>query len=175
MPNIVNRIVSKELTHELSDATGMVLVTFGGLTVSESEDLRAKLAEKGVKFRMVRNSLARRVMADRGVEFGEGALAGNTAIAYGDAEAAINAAKILTEKEVKKAGKVKLQAGLLDGDILAGQDAQALADVPDKDTLRAMILGAISGPARGLVTVLDANQASIARVLQAHVDEGEAE
>ncbi len=174
MPNIVNRMVSKELAGELSNADGMVVVSFGGLTVSESEDIRSKMAARGVKFRMVRNTLARRILADRGVEFGKGALTGNTAIAYGDAEAAIAAAKILTEKDVKKAGKVKLQAGLLDGDILAGADAQALADVPDKDTLRAMILGCISGPARGLVTVLDGNQASLARVLQAHVDKGEA-
>ncbi len=174
MPNIVNRIVSKELQSELGEANGMVFVSFGGLTVSESEDLRGKLAEKGVKIRMVRNSLARRVLADRGLEFDKGALVGNVAIAYGDAEAAINAAKILTEKEVKKAGKVKLKAGLLDGEVLAGQDAHALADVPDKDTLRAMMLGALSGPARALVTIFDANQSSIARVLQAHADQEEA-
>lgn len=173
MPSIVNKIVTKELTNELKDADGMVLVSFGGLTVSESEDLRSKLAEKGVKFRMVRNSLARRILAERGVEFDKGALTGNTAIAYGDAEAAINAAKILTDKEVRQAGKVKLQAGLLDGEVLAGNDAKALADVPDKDTLRAMMLGCLSGPARSLVTIFDANQSSIARVLQAHVDEEE--
>lgn len=174
MPNIVNRIVSKELSRELNDADGMVLVSFGGLTVSESEDLRSKLAEKGVGFRMVRNSLARRILAERGIEFDKHALSGNTAIAYGDAEAAINAAKIFTDKDVKKAGKVKLQAGLLDGEVLAGQDANALAGIPDKDTLRAMMLGCLSGPARSLVTIFDANQASIARVLQAHADQEEA-
>ena len=173
MPSIVNKIVERELTNEFSSADGMVLVSFGGLSVSESEDLRAKLAEKDVKFRMVRNSLAKRVLKERGIEFDKSVLSGNVAIAYGDAEAAINAAKILTDKELKKAGKVKLKAGLLDGEVLEGADANALADVPDKDTLRAKILGCLSGPARGLVTVLDANGSSLARVLQAHVDEGE--
>lgn len=173
MPSIVNKIVERELTHEFSDADGMVLVSFAGLSVSESEDLRGKLAEKNVKFRMVRNSLAKRVLKERGIEFDKGILTGNVAIAYGDAEAAINAAKVLTDKEVKKAGKVKLKAGLLDGELLQGPEANALADVPDKDTLRAKILGCLSGPGRGLVTVLDANGSSIARVLQARVDQGE--
>lgn len=173
MPNIVNQLVNQELEHEFQDAQGMLLVSFGGLTVSESENLRGKLAEKGVQFRMVRNSIARRVLKARGVEFEAGALVGNTAIAYGDAEAAIHAAKVLTDKDVKKAGKVQVQAGLLDGDILGQQDASALADVPDKDTLRAKILGCISGPAQGLVGCLNGNPAGLARLLQARIDKGE--
>ena len=40
-------------------------------------------------------------------------------------------------------------------------------------TLQAMLLGALSGPARSLATVLDANQSSLARVLQARADQGE--
>ena len=173
MPSIVNQIVSRELAGEFDGVNGMVLVSFGGLTVAESESLRGKLAEKNVKFRMVRNALARRILAERGVQFDKGVLTGNVAIAYGDAEAAISAAKVLTDKDLKKAGKVKVRGGLLDGEVLGDKDAAALADVPDKDTLRAQLLGCISGPARGLVTVLDANGASVARVLQARVDKGE--
>lgn len=170
MTNIVNQLVQKELTNEFNGVDGMVLVTFGGLTVKESEDLRGKLAEKGVRFKMVRNSLARRVLADRGVEFDSGALTGNTGIAYGDAEAAINAAKIFTDKDVKKAGKVKLQGGYLDGEVLGQQDTTQLANVPDKDTLRAQLLGCISGPARGIATVVDALPTGFARVLQGRAD-----
>jgi large subunit ribosomal protein L10 len=62
---------------------------------------------------------------------------------------------------------------MLEGNMLGEADAQALADVPDRDTVNAMILGAISGPARGLVGVLAANPAGLARLLQAKVDKGE--
>ena len=44
MPNLVNRLVVKELQQELGTAEGMVLVSFGGLTVKESESLRNALA-----------------------------------------------------------------------------------------------------------------------------------
>src|SRR5437868_10961127 len=107
MPNVVNRLVSQELAQAFKDAEGMVVVSFGGLTVKESEGLRNKMAEKGVKLRMVRNSLARRVLKERGLDLGEDALTGNTAIAYGKAEAAVHAAKLFTSPEIKKAGKVK--------------------------------------------------------------------
>ena len=176
MPNIVNQMVVRELEDEFKDAEGMVLVSFGGLTVEENEDLRGKLAEKNVKFRMVRNKLAKRVLADRDVVFPEEeALKGNTGIAYGDAEAAIDAAKIFNDKEVKKAGKVAFKAAVLEGNALDAKSAKALADLPDRDTLHAQLLGVISGPARGLATVINAVPSGVARVIQAHVDEGEGE
>ena len=48
----------------------------------------------------------------------------------------------------------------------------ALADVPDRDTLNAMLLGAISGPARSLASLVAAPGGAMARVLQARVDAG---
>ena len=173
MPNIVNKMVVRELTEEFKDAEGMVLVSFAGLTVEESDALRGKLAEKNVSFKMVRNSLARRVLAEKNLTFPDAAaLKGNTGVAYGDAEAAINAAKIFDDKAVRKAGKVTFKGAVLEGNALDAQSAKALADLPDRDTLHSMLLGVISGPARGLATVINAVPSSIARVIQAHVDEG---
>ena len=73
--------------------------------------------------------------------------------------------------KLAKAGKLNVRGGVLEGNLLNANDAAALANVPDRRTLQAMLLGAISGPARGLVTVLDANQSGLARVLQAHIDQ----
>ena len=173
MPNIVNKMVVAELENEFKDAEGMVLVSFSGLSVEESDGLRGKLAEKNVNFKMVRNSLARRVLADKNIEFPEAdALKGNTGVAYGDAEAAVDAAKIFNDKEVRKAGKVAFKGALLEGNALDAKSAKALADLPDRDTLHAMLLGCIAGPARGLATVINAVPSSVARVIQAHADEG---
>jgi ribosomal protein L10 len=121
---------------------------------------------------MVRNALARRVLAERGVEFGADVLIGNVGIVYGSAEGVINASKLLTSAELKKSGKLPIRAGLLESVVLSPNDAKALAGVPDKQTLRAKLVGLISAPSRGLVTVLAANPAGVARLLQARVDAG---
>ena len=173
MPNLVNRMIVSELTSELASMESMLMVSFAGLTVEESEGLRSAMAAKGVQFRMVRNSLAKRVLAEQGIQFDD-QFTGNTAIAYGPAEAAIHAAHILTEKEVKKAGKVKLKAGMLDGRVLDGKEALALADIPDRDTLHAQIASVIAGPLRGIASVLNATPSGLARVLQARADQLEA-
>ena len=118
MPNIVNKMVVRELTSEFKDAEGILAMSFGGLTVKRTEELRGQLAEKGVRFRMVRNSLCRRVLADRGVELQPGTLKGNTGLAYGDIEAIIGAAKVFADKEVKKREAGDFQSRLLGRNIL---------------------------------------------------------
>ena len=167
MPSLVNRLVVGELAKELAGAQGMLFLSFGGLTVKESEALRGKLASKGVRVRMVRNALARRVLADRGFEVADGVLAGNTAIAWGNSEAAVHAAKFATEPEVKKIGKVKIRAGVLDGALLTEKDAAALAGIPDRKTLQAKLLACLSGPARGLVATLNGLPGGVTRVIHA--------
>ena len=113
---------------------------------------------------------AKLALKDRGLEAPEDLLKGNVAVAWGDAEAAIGVAKAVTESPLKKAGKVGMRGGVLEGNVLGASDAAALADVPDRPTLQAKLLGVISGPARSLVTVLDANQSGLARVIQARID-----
>jgi large subunit ribosomal protein L10 len=172
MPNLVNEWVVREMTADWKEAEAMVLVTFGGLDIPETNHIRNEIATKGAKLKMVRNRLARKVLCERGIDMPVESFTGNTAIAYGDAEQVIGAAKVLTDKDVKKTKKVTFKAGYMQGEVLDAKDAAALADLPDRDTVNAMLLGVISGPARGLATLINAVPSSVARVLQARVDEG---
>lgn len=171
MPNIVNKLTLKELSTSWKDAEGMLFFSMAGLTMEENEELRGALFESGATVKMVRNRVAMLALAENGFEVDKGTFSGNVAVAWGDAEATIGAAKVVTGSKLKKDGKIGVRGGVLEGNLLGASDAAALSDVPDRPTLQAKLLGCISGPARGLVTVLDANQSSLARVLQARVDE----
>jgi len=171
MPNLVNRLVLKELQNELGTCDGMVIASFAGLSVKESEGLRNELSKKGCGLTMVRNSLARRVLAERGFELADGILAGNTAIAFGNAEAVIHASKAFQSAEVKKAGKVKIRAGALEGKLLSAADAQALSKVPDRKTLNSQLLGLFQGPSRSIAALVHAVPGGAARVLKARADQ----
>ena len=172
MPNVINEMIVRELSDSFKDAEGMLIVSLGGLTVSETEDLRDGLAEKGVHLRMVRNRLAKRAMAASGKEVPADLFLGNVAMAWGDVETAIDAAKVVSKSQAKKDGKIAVRGGLLEGNLLDAAEAAHLAKLPGRDELRAMMLGAISGPARGLVGLLAAPGGAMARVIQARVDAG---
>jgi len=170
MPNFVNTLVSNEYRALLDGQEGLLVVSAAGLTVSETESLRVQLDKGGARLKMVRNALARLALAERGFEFPADAFVGNVVVVYGNTEAAIHAAKVLTAPEVRKAGKITLRGGVLDGSQLSASDAVLLADTPDKNTLRAQLLGVLQGPARGLASLLNALPSGMARVLQARID-----
>jgi large subunit ribosomal protein L10 len=170
MPNLVNRLISTEYQGLLARAQGVLVISLGGVTVKELEKLRNQLAKDGGRIRMIRTSLMRRTLAEKGFEASAEMLAGNTGIAYGSIEATIAAAKLMTSPEVKKPGKITIRGAIFDGALLGPRDALALADLPDMKTLRGRLVGCIAGPLRGLVTTLDGLPAGTARVLQARVD-----
>ncbi|HVS18617.1 MAG TPA: 50S ribosomal protein L10 [Planctomycetota bacterium] len=170
MPNLVNTLVSNEYRALLDGHEGLLVASAPGLTVSETEALRVEFDKAGARMRMVRNALARRALSERGFEFPADAFVGNVTLVFGSAEATIHAAKVLTSPAVRKAGKIALRGGVLDGSQLSASDAVLLADTPDKLTLRAQLLGVLQGPARGLASLLNALPSGVARVLQARID-----
>jgi len=170
MPNLINRLIVRELSQDFEGAEGMVVVALDGLSVEETEGLRNGLAERGVRMRMVRNRLARIALAERGVEAPADLLVGNVGLVCGGIEDAIHAAKVLHQSDARKSGKVTLRGGLLEGNLLGASEAQALAELPGRDELRARLLRVISGPAQGLVGLLHAPQSALARVIQAHAE-----
>lgn len=178
MPNLINRMVVRELNEAFESAESLVFVSLSGLTVAETEALRSALAERGVRLRMVRNRLARLALSERGFEAPEGMLVGNVACVWGGPEDAIHAAKVLHESDARRGGKVELRGGMLEGNLLAASDAVALASLPGREELRAKLLGTIQAPLQRLVSLAQAPQAALARVLQARLDaapEGQAE
>ncbi|MBL8862738.1 MAG: 50S ribosomal protein L10 [Planctomycetes bacterium] len=171
MPSLVNRLIVKDLAAAFEQAEGLIVVTYGGLTAVENETLRDKLAEKRCELRLVRNALARIVLKQRGHEVPAEHFTGNIAIAYGDAEAVIHAAKTFTSPEAKKLNKVAVRMGLLEGRLLGSADVVELADVPDRATLQARLLGCVSGPARGLVSAMNAVPSALVRLLSARAEQ----
>lgn len=172
MPNVVKQMMIRELSRELKDAEGMLVVSMSGLTVAETEVLRDKLAEASVPLRMVPNRLARIALKDRGLEPPADLFKGNVAISWGGPEAAIHAAKVMKEAPARKDGRLAYLGGLLEGNFLGATDAASMAEMPGRDELRSKILGCLSGPARGLVVCLAGPGSGLARVIQARIDKG---
>jgi len=173
MPNIINKLIVKELSDAFESAEGMVICSVEGLSVVETELLRDGLAEHGVQLRMVRNRLARIAMKERGIEAPDDMLVGNIACAWGSPEAAINAAKVLHKSPARKEGKIAFKGGLFEGELLDAKATTGLAALPGKDELRGMMVSLLAAPARNLVCLLAAPSSSLARVLQARVDKEE--
>jgi len=174
MPNMINKLLVSEFEREFKDKGSFLILEFRGLKAQDAHELRGKMKEKGIRFRVVKNRLAKIAFERNGIgELGQ-ALAGQCAVIYGeDEEAAIQAAKILQEamKGVKPEQRpARIRGAYMDGETLPAEKAAYLHTLPDKATIRAQIVGAIQAPLRGLAAVLAAPGASIARALNARAE-----
>ncbi len=173
MPNIVNESLVKDLEQEFQSMGSCVVVEHGAVGPQQDIDIRTQLREAGVKYRLVRTRLAKRALADISPDLGD-SLKGRCGFAIAEEEGAIKAAKILKEwiKKQKEA-PIAIRAGLVEGQVYSGDQAEQIAALPDRDTVNTQIVSAISGPARSLASVLNAVAGGLARCIQAKIDKGE--
>ena len=166
------RIEKQYLVNSIVDAVKnsdyVYFVSYAGLTVKSFSELRNQLAAAGAKCTVQKNTLIKKA-ADQ-LELGLEAidLTASTAMVYGQGDCSA-VAKLLVEFG-KKQEQVKAKGGYMDGAVLSSAEVGALADLPAKPVLQAMLLGVLQAPARNLVTVLNAKAASIVNVVNAYKD-----
>jgi large subunit ribosomal protein L10 len=155
------------LRDALASAESVVLTGVSGLTVSEVSELRGKLHEAGVSYRVVKNTLAKRVVSEGDMSVLADDFKGPTAIAWSDDPVA--PAKILKNFQ-KDMEKFEIKAGYNAGKRLGLDEIKALADLPSLDELRAQILGTINGVTSKLLAQVNAPASNLVGVLQAKID-----
>lgn len=144
--------VIDRITEKLQSGSA-VLVDYQGMNVAQATDLRRKSRETGVEFIVAKNTLTRMAADRAGVSGLNEYLVGPTAIAF--SEDPVASAKLMAEF-ADLVESFDLKAGLLDSETILGEsDVIALSKLPSRDQLIAQIVGGISSPLTGFVTVLN--------------------
>ena len=155
--------VVKELTDKFSSAKSLVITDYLGLNVAEMTELRSKLREAGVEFKVVKNTLATIAANDVEMEEMTEYFSGPTAIAFGE-EDAVSPAKVLVEY-AKDHEVLEIKAGLLNGEIISKEKVESLAEIPSREELLAKAFASMKAPLSGLVNVLQGNIRGLVQVL----------
>ena len=161
--------VVAELSARLADAKAAFLADFRGLNVEQATELRAKLREAGVDYRVVKNTLLKLASQGTEAECLTGELTGPTAIALA-LEDPVATAKVLTEF-AKANDKFELKSGALGGKLLTDADIKALADLPSREQLLASMLSSMNAPLSNFVGTLAAIPRSLVTVMAAIRDQ----
>ena len=151
-----------------SSMSSAVFVDYAGLTVEQVTDLRNKFRERGVQYRVFKNTLIKKALSEESYidSLSEAALKGMTGVALSFEEPSA-AARILKEF-VKTNEKLQIKAGLMDGAVLDAKAVESqLASLPSKDEARAMLLATLNAPAQTFVRLLNAPAQNFALVLEA--------
>jgi large subunit ribosomal protein L10 len=162
--------VIDELHEKFARAKTAVITGYSGINVEQITELRSKLRQSKVEYRVVKNTLARKAAEGTSLAPLIDHFIGPVGIALGYDDV-VAPAKVLSDFS-KIQSKLELKVGVLDGKLLKQADIKALANLPSLDALRGKIVGLVQAPASRIARLLQAPGGQIARVIKAKADKG---
>ena len=145
--------VVNDVTGLAAKAQTLVLAEYRGIAVADMTRLCASARSNGVSLSVLKNTLARRAVADTGFAVLSDQMTGP--LIYGFSEDAVAAAKVVAEF-AKTNDKLVIRGGAYGGKALDANGVKQLASIPTKDVLLAQLLGLLQSPVSRTARVLAA-------------------
>ncbi len=166
-----------ELIKKFQDAKSVAFGQYAGMSVAEISDMRNKMREAGVEFRVAKKTLLRLAAKEAGLEIPDEILEGTIGAAF-SYEDVVSGPKLLktTSKEIEV---VKLMGGVMDGKVLSLEEIDELASLASREELLAKFVGMMRSPLQSFYGGISSPMSSFVRTLQEYgkqlPDEGAAE
>ena len=156
--------VVAEVAKQLVGAQAIVLAENRGMAVAAMTQLRAKARASGVYFRVMKNTLVRRAVADTPFSSLADKMVGP--LAYGISADPVAVAKLLSDF-AKGNEKFVIAGGAMPGQLMSAKQISALAALPSREELIARLLGTMQGPIVKLVRTMNEVPGKFVRTLAA--------
>jgi large subunit ribosomal protein L10 len=156
--------VVAEVAKQVAGAKAIVMAENRGMPVGDMTQLRAKARASGVYFRVVKNTLVRRAVADTPFAPLADRMVGP--LAYGIGSDPVAVAKVLNDF-AKSHEKFVITGGAMPGQVMSAKDVAALAALPSREELIAKLLGTMQAPIVKLARTLNEVPSKFVRTLAA--------
>ena len=156
--------VVAEVSAELAKAQAVVLAEYRSVPVKEMTELRRKARGSGVYLRVLKNTLARRAVADTPFKGLTDKMVGP--LAYGISSDPVAVAKVLQEF-AREHEKFVIKAGAMPNVLMAARDVADLARMPSRQELLAKLMATMQAPIAKFVRTLNEVPGKFARTLAA--------
>lgn len=165
------KAVVAEIVTEVATAQAIIVAEYRGLEVGQMTALRAKARSSGVYFRVLKNTLARRAVAE--TPFADLAQHMVGPLAYGISSDPVAVAKVLNDF-AKGNDKFIIKAGAMANQVMTSKEVATLANMPSREELLAKLLGTMQAPITKFVQTLNEVPTKFVRGLAAVRDQKQA-
>ncbi|HET7597732.1 MAG TPA: 50S ribosomal protein L10 [Burkholderiales bacterium] len=160
--------VVAEISAELAKAQAVVLAEYRSLQVAEMTELRRKARSSGVYLRVLKNTLARRAVADTPFKGLLEKMVGP--LAYGISADPVAAAKVLHEY-ARGNEKFVIRAGAMPDVVMSPKEVADLAGMPSRRELLAKLMATMQAPVAKLARTLNEVPGKFVRTMAAVHDQ----
>ena len=157
-----------EISAEVAKAQAIVLAEYRNLSVGNMTALRKKARSSGVYLRVLKNTLARRAVADTPFSGLSDQMVGP--LAYGISADPVAVAKVLHEFS-KENDKLVIKGGAMPNMVMTPRQVGDLARMPSRLELLAMLMGTMQAPVAKLARTLNEVPGKFVRTLAAVRDQ----
>jgi len=155
MPSQRNVQIVDELVDKLKSSSFIVSTGFQGVDVSIMTDFRRHLRQKGLEYRVIKNTLIK-IAADRvGIPQLDQVVTGSTGVVLGNGDP-VEMAKALIEYLKTSRAPITVQGALSNGSLLSSEEVNLLSALPPIQTLAGQLIGTLVGVLGGVVNQLNA-------------------
>lgn len=160
--------IVSEVSQVASTAVSMVAANYSGLTVAQMTKLRNRARDSGVYVRVVRNTLARKALADTSFVCVSEQLIGQLVLAFSTEEPGA-AARVMRDF-VKENNALEIKFLSIGGALLAANRLEAVAKLPSKDEAIAQLMAVMQAPIAKLAATIREPHAKLVRLFAAVKD-----
>jgi large subunit ribosomal protein L10 len=156
--------VVAEVAKVVAGAQAIILAENRGIAVADMTRFRAKARASGIYFRVVKNTLVRRAVAD--TPYAKLAEQMTGPLAYGIGIDPVAVAKVISDF-AKGNEKFVIRAGAMPGHVMSAKDVVALASLPSREELIARLMGTMQAPIAKFVRTLNEVPSKFVRTVAA--------
>lgn len=152
-----------ELEEKFKTAKGCIVTNYRGLNVARITRLRRRLAQDGVEFKVVKNTLARIALDRLGLKEAHVFFEGPSAAAFAFKDPVVAAKAILDFARDNK--ELEVKGAMVEGKVIEARDVRVLSELPPREILLARVVGHAAAPLTGFVSLLQAPLRNLVYVL----------
>lgn len=164
--------IAKDLHEKLAKSKVVIVTDYKGLNVAMINDLRNRLREFEIEFKVVKNSLLMRASQDTDASLIQDHFKGPSAVAlsYDDP---VSPARVLT-KFAEENDRLEIKVGVMEGKVIDAAAIKALSALPTREVLLGQLLSVMNAVPTACVRALSDLPRRMLNVLVALKDQKEA-
>ncbi len=167
MSKYVKELMMDQLRTDLDGSRSLLIVDLKDLDATAENILRRDLRKKSIRLRVLKNTLARRIFAEMGMDGLGRYLEGPSAVAWGGEGIAELAKEI--SKQVKNLKKPVIKGGAVDGIIVGPDQVEDITKLPSREVLIGQVLGLLLSPAQQAMALIGSPASTLVGQLEALV------
>jgi large subunit ribosomal protein L10 len=168
MSKYVKEMMMDQLRSDLDGSQSLLILDLKGLDAVAEHQLRRDLRKKSIRLRALKNSLARRVFSEMGMDGLSRYLEGPSVLVWGGGGVAELAKE--TSTQVKKLKKPEIKGGAVDGIVIGPGQVEDITKLPSREQLIARVVSLALAPVQRILSLANAPAGQLMSQLKAKAE-----